>query len=224
MLNDISREMEALLKAGAANTAGLCCMPGQVQKNWKALREAERLGYVRFLDITRPWVTDAGRRAVGAPAEIEMCRAALQLAMPKRKPLVPTKSDDPRTEFDYRSYNSMGWVCVLAVKQPDYRSDPGTLRVGRTLRSDPQFLGPRNSIILPESEGRFALAVVPHWLARIGALPTYPFPLDELDPEWSEDERALWDRLRNVCFSVNSRIRNKGRKVKTANLRYGETA
>jgi hypothetical protein len=137
---------------------------------------------------------------------------------------VPKKSDDPRTDFDYRSYRSMDWICVLAVKQPDYRSEQATLRVGRTLRSDPQFLGPRNSIILPESEGRFALAIVPHWLARISGMPTHPFPLDETDPAWSEDDRALWERLRQICFSVNSRIRTAGRNVRADRMRFGETA
>lgn len=222
---DITPEMEELLKAGAANTAGLCCMPGQVQKNWKALREAQRLGYIRFLDITRPWITDEGRRAVGLPCELEASRLALRAALPpKRRPLVPSKDNDPRTDFDYRSYRSMGWVCVLAVKQPDYRSEQGTLRVGKTLKSPPQFLGPRNSILLPETEGRFALAVVPQWLARVSGLQTYPFPLDELDPAFSDDERALWDRLRAICFSVNSRIRTAGRKVQQTKMRYGETA
>lgn len=221
---DITPEMEALLKAGAANTAGLCCMPGQVQKNWKALREAQRLGYIRFLDITRPWVTDEGRRAVGLPCELEASRLALRNALPRRKPLEPAKRDDPRTDFDYRSFRSMGWVCVLAVKQPDYRSEQGTLRVGRTLKSPPLFLGPRNSIILPETEGRFALAVVPSWLTRISGLSTHPLPIEENDPAFSDDERALWDRLRSVCHSVNSRIRTAGRKVQAAKMRFGETA
>ncbi|WLA80358.1 hypothetical protein [Bradyrhizobium elkanii] len=221
---DITPEMEALLRAGAENRCGLCCIPGEVRKNWEALREAERLGYIRFLDITRPWVTDEGRRAVGLPSELEASRAALRAALPKRKPLVPSRDNDPRTDFDYRSYRACGYVCILAVKQPDYRSEPGTLRIGRTVKSDPQFLGARNSIILPESEGRFVLALVPDWLARIGGLSTHPLPIDEADLEWSDDERALWDRLRAVCFSVNSRIRTAGRKVQRAKMRYGETA
>jgi len=79
---DIAPEMEALLRAGAENRCGLCCIPGEVRKNWETLREAERLGYVRFLDITRPWVTDEGRRAVGLPGELEASRAALRAALP----------------------------------------------------------------------------------------------------------------------------------------------
>ena len=221
---DLSPDIVEVLHAGAADGLGYCCRPGQVEKLFPALKEAEKLGYLRFLDIERPWITDAGRAAIGAPSQAEADRAKLIEIDSRRRKLVPTRDQDPRTDFDYRSYRTMKYVCVLAVKQPDTREGALTLRVGRTLKGDPQFLGPRNSIILPESQGRFVLTLMPEWIVRKSGLPTYPMPLDETDPAWTADERAAWDRLRQVCFSVNSRIRNAGRTRQKRTMHYGETA
>lgn len=220
----LAPELADLLRAGAADDLGICCRPSQVTKLYPALREAERLGYVRFLDIERPWITDSGRAAIGAPPQLDADYAKLTELCRRRKSLVPARKDDPRTDFDYRSYKAMGYVCTLAVRQPDAREKPATLRVGRTLQSDPQFLGPRNAIILPESEGtRFALAVMPKWLIERAGFSTWPMALPDDEP-WTEDERATWDRLRQVCHSVNSRIRTGGRRSPTAKLHYGEFA
>jgi hypothetical protein len=219
---DISPEVAELLRAGAADHLGFVCSPGQVQKNWAAIREAERAGYLRFLTMERPWITPAGRAVIGAPTEAQVDRAKLE-AMCKRKPLKPTKKADPRTDFDYRSYRSMGYACTLVVKQVDRREDPPSVRVGRSLTSDPQFLGPNNSIVQPESEGRFVLAVMPDWLIRRAGLSTYPMPIDDDDPDFTDDERATWARLRLVCQSINSRIRTSGRRL-TETFRYGENA
>ncbi len=222
--NNVSPEVATLLRAGAADQNGIICRPDQVVKNWGSLREAERLGYLRWLDITRPWVTDEGRAAIGAPSQADADRAKLVLlCMGARKPLVPAKRDDPRTDFDYRSYKACGYACTLLVKQPDARENPETLRVGRTLTSEPRFLGPRNSIVQPESEGRFVLAVMPEWLIKRAELSTYPFPIDRLDPAFTDDECLIWERLRNVCVAVNSRIRNAG-KSGPAKYRFGESA
>ena len=233
MHNEVSPEMAELLRAGAADHLGIICRPGQVQKHFHILRDAERLGYLRWLDITRPWITDAGRRAIGAPSQAEADRAKLiLLCAGARKPLTPAKRFDPRTDFDYRSYKSMGWICTLVVRQPDPRLGPRTVRVGRSLTSTPQFLGARNSVIQPESDDRFVLTLVPSWMTRPikrGAdvdppiFSPYPFPLDETDPAFTDDERAAWDRLRQVCMSVNSRIRNAGRR-EPQKYRFGENA
>jgi hypothetical protein len=220
--DEVSPEVAELLRAGAADRLGLVCSPGQVQKNWAAIREAERNGWLRFLTLERPWITPAGRAAIGAPTEAQVDRAAF-LEMCKRKPLKPAKKADPRTDFDYRSYRAMEYVCTLLVKQPDPREDPPSVRVGRTLTSDPQFLGPNNSIVQPESEGRFVLAVMPYWLIKRAELSTYPLPLDESDPNFTDEERAAWSRLRLVCQSINSRIRTAGRRS-TERFRYGENA
>lgn len=118
----------------------------------------------------------------------------------------------------------MGWVCVLVVKQPDDRPNAGTTRVGRTLTSPRQHLGAKNSIIQPESTGRFVLAVVPRWLVKVASFPTYPMPLDESDPAWTDDERATWDRLRQICVSVNARIQRGGSTPQQQKFRYGESA
>lgn len=219
---DVSPEVAELLRAGAADHLGFVCSPGQVQKNWAALREAERAGYLRFLGLERPWITPAGRAAIGAPTEAQVDRAKLE-AICKRKPLKPARKADPRTDFDYRSYRSMEYVCTLLVKQPDFREDPKSIRVGSSLTSDPQFLGPNNSIVQPESEGRFVLAVMPDWLIKRAGLSTYPLPLDETDPDFTDEERATWARLRLVCQSINSRIRTAGRRM-TERYRYGENA
>jgi hypothetical protein len=222
--HDLSPETVELLRRGVTEGHGLVCRPGEVRKLFPLLREAERLDYLRFLDVERPWITPAGRAAIGAPTEAEADHAKLVLLCGgARKPLVPAKRDDPRTDFDYRSYRSIGYVCVLVVKQADHRENPTTLRVGRTLSSEPQFLGPKNSILLPESEGRFSLALMPAWLVKRAGLSTYPLHLDEDDPAWTEQERETWSRLRQVCYSVNSRIRNSNRRPKQ-NLRFGETA
>ncbi|MET4197247.1 hypothetical protein ABIB96_001235 [Bradyrhizobium sp. LA3.X] len=221
---DLGPEVLELLRAGAAHDNGICCRPGQVQKLWPVIREAERAGYVRLLDVEKPWVTDAGRKAIGAPSQTEADYARLRkLCRRRRKPL-PRPADDPRTDFDYRSYRSLNYVCVLLVKQQDDRYAPSTIRVGRTLTSDPQFLGPKNSIILPESEGRFVLALMPHWLISKAMLPSYPLALDDTDSAWSDDERALYDRLRNVCISVNTRIRRGGSRQPAPHLHFGEYA
>lgn len=219
---DLHSEMVELLRAGAADHLGLCCSPGQVQKHWAALREAERLGFLRFLGLERPWITDAGRASIGAPSQAEADRAKFIEMCTRSKPrLVPAKRADPRTDFDYRSYKSMDYVCTLLVKQPDQRINPLTVRVGRTLHSDPQFLGPNNSIVQPESDARFLLTLMPVWLLKRAGFSTYPLPLDEA--EWSEADRETWERLRRVCHSINSRIRNAGRKQRET-YRFGESA
>lgn len=222
--HDLSPEAVAVLRAGVADGRGLCCSPGQVEKNFAALRECERFGLLRFLDVERPWITDAGRAAVGAPSERDASLQRLrELSQERRKRLIPEKRNDPRTDFDYRSYRSCGYVCTLVIKQPDARYKPNTIRVGRSLTSDPQFLGPKNSIVLDESEGRFVLAVMPKWLTDRAAFRTYPLALDETDPDFTDEERATWERLRQVCYSVNSRIRTAGRRPRERR-RFGEYA
>lgn len=220
---DLAPDMLELLRAGAAHDNGICCRPGQVQKLWGVIRDAERAGYVRLLSVEQPWITEAGRKAIGAPSQTDADYARLtKLCRRRRKPL-PSPSDDPRTDFDYRSYRSLKYVCVLLVKQQDDRYQPTTIRVGRTLTSDPQFLGPKNSIVLPESEGRFVLALMPDWLMRKAMLPGYPLALSEEEP-WSDEERAVYDRLRNVCISINTRIRRGGSHSPAPKLHYGEFA
>lgn len=230
----VTPEMAELLRAGTTDQLGLICRPGQVQKNYPALRAAEKLGYLRFLDVYRPWITPEGRAAIGAPTEAAADRArAMLLLATVRKPLVPAKRDDPRSDFDYRSYKSMGYVCTLVIRQPDPRDDPKTVRVGRSLTSEPQYLGPRNAILQPESEGRFVLALVPGWMVRpinqsqlscrLPAFSSCPMPLDESDESFTDEERELWERLRRICSSINSRIRNANRR-QPDKLRFGEFA
>ncbi len=222
--HDLSSEAVALLRAGAADGLGLCCRPGQVKKNFEALLECERFGLLRFLDIERPWITDAGRAAIGAPTEMQADRArrTAMLNAYRRPRLKPDKRDDPRTDFDYRSYKACGYVCTLVMKQPDGRYNPLTVRVGKTLKSDPQFLGFKNSIVL-ETEGRFLLVLMLDWIIKRAGFSTYPLALDPEDPEFTDAEREIWDRLRSTCYSINSRIRSAGRKT-TERRRFGEFA
>lgn len=224
-METLSPEMVDMLRAGAAHDLGVICRPGQVQKLWPLLSQAEKLKLIVFLDMERPIITDMGRRAIGAPSQAQADHARLVALCTRRKPLQPRPDADPRTDFDYRSYQSMGFVCTLVVRQPDARYKPTTVRVGRSLTSDPQFLGPRNSIRLPECEGTpFVLAVMPKWLLDRAQFPTCPFPLDEDDASWSADDRATWDRLRQVCMSVNIRIRRGGNRPSAGRLHYGEFA
>jgi hypothetical protein len=220
---ELTPEMADLLRAGAADHLGIVCSPGRVEKNWKLLRELQAMGFVRFPTIEQPWITDAGRTAIGAPSQAQADRARFVEMCSRRPRLVPERRRDPRTEFDYRSYRAMSYACTLVVKQPDARENPASTRVGRSLTSDPQYLGPKNSIVLPESEGRFVLALMPDWLIRRAGFSTYALPLDETDPAFTEEERKLWDRLRLVCYSVNARIRTAGRK-RPEKFRYGESA
>jgi len=234
MIEYLTPEMTEVLRAGAANAQGMCCTPGQVRKLWPVLRDAEKLGYVRIIGSERPWITPQGRRAIGAPSESEADRLRLIALCGGRKRLEPSVEQDPRTDFDYRSYRSMGWVCTLVVRQPDSRERPLTLRVGRDIDSEPQFLGSRNSIVQPESEGTpFVLTLVPAWMTkpmrRDGILTppifsTYPFALDEHDARFSAEDRETWERLRRACYAINTRIR-RGKSAPTPTKRvFGETA
>jgi hypothetical protein len=212
-VDGMPHELAEVLRAGASHQYGLCCLPGQVTKLWPLLREAERLGYVRFIGLERPWITPQGRLAIGAPTEMEADRARMVLLCAgARKPLTPAKRDDPRTDFDYRSYKANNFVCILAVKARDDRPEKQTIRIVVSGSTRPQGLGGGNSIIMDETKGDepFVLAVVPDWLQSKCRLPTYAMPLPE-DQDWSDADRALWERLRNICFSINSRIRNAGR-------------
>lgn len=228
---NVTPEMADLLRAGAADTIGWICRPSEVVKHYPVLREAERLDYLRWVG-GQPWITDAGRAAIGEPSQAQADRARLIELCSRRKRLVPDKRQDPRTDFDYRAWKSSDWCCTLVIKQPDNRAEQRTTRVGRTLNGDPQFLGDRNSQIQPESTGRLILTLVPGWMTRgrwsksgyvMPIFSTYPRPLDELDPEFSHEERQTWSRLQQVCHSINSRIRNSGRRT-LQKFRYGEGA
>jgi hypothetical protein len=221
---DLTPEMVEMLRTAAEHQLGTVCRPGQVQKLWPLLSEAARLKLVVFLDVEHPMITDMGRRAIGAPSQAQASHDRL-VELCRRNKSPPRRDADPRTDFDYRSYKSMGYVCTLVVRQPDARHKPATVRVGRTLGSDPQFLGPRNSIVLPECEGTpFVLAVIPKWLLNVALFSTCPFALDEDDASWSDDDRATWDRLRSLCMSVNTRIRRGSSQPTTTRRAYGETA
>lgn len=222
--DELSAELVELLHRGAADHYGLICRPGEVQKNYKHLRIAERLGYLRFIDVTRPWITEEGRAAIGAPTEMQVDHARLVEVCKQIKPKrpAPKKQKDSRTDFDYRSYKTMNQVCIIAVKLHDDRLNPNTIKIGRIGFNEPHFLGPRNSIIMPESEGRFVLALIPHWLQERTKLPTWGFPLPEND-QWTDAERATWDRLSQICRTINSRIRNADRSSKL-HMPYGFTA
>lgn len=224
MQTDLAPEIVDLLRGAAQHDLGVVCRPGQVQKLWRLLSEAKRLKLITFLDLERPIITDMGRRAIGAPTQLDADYARLRALCGRKKPAL-RRDEDPRTDFDYRSYQSMGYVCTLLVRQPDGRPSRPTVRVGKTMTSEPQFLGPRNAIILPECEGTpFVLTLMPKWLLDRAAFPTCPFPLDEDDASWSDADRATWDRLRNICMSVNTRIRSAGRRSPAAKLLYGEYA
>lgn len=228
--HDLSPEAVAILREGAENALGYCCTPGQVVKNFPAISEAEKRGYIVFLG-ERPWITPEGRAAIGGPTESEAGRARLVAACTfARKPLQPAKRNDPRTDFDYRSYKAMRLVCTLVVRQPDHRENPPSVRVGRSLTSPPQFLGARNSNIQPESTEKFIVTLVPEWMTRpmtkdgqwiAPIFSSYQFAIDET--KWSAEDCATWDRLRQVCYSINSRIRSAGRR-QSERMRFGENA
>jgi hypothetical protein len=222
--SELTPEMAELLRAGARNSHGFICTPGSIQKHWKPLRELERLGYMRFLGFN-PWITEQGRAVIGEPTEMEADyrrRVALFAELTKRRALVPRPDKDPRTDFDYRSFKSCGYVCVLAVRLPDERPEAHTIKVGRPGSKEHHYFGQGNSIIQQESEGRFLLAVMPGWLQRRWEFLTHPMALPD-DGDFTDEEKIIWRRLTQICISINSRIRNAGRAIRE-NRPYGETA
>lgn len=224
-LDHLTPEMSALLWRGARDNYGYICRPSEVREFHPTLSAAERLGYLRFIDVTRPWITAEGRRAIGAPTEIESDREKWRRACAvnvERRPPDPKKRDDPRSDFDYRSYHSMKYVCVLAVRLPGARNNPQSVKVGRVTGGDPVFLSDNNSILMPESEGRFVLALIPEWLQERTRLPMWAAPLRE-DEAWTAGERETWTRLAGVCSTINARIRRAGQRAKVS-MPFGYTA
>lgn len=233
---DLAPEVVEMLSRGAADGLGIVCRPGEVRKLYPLLHEAERLGYIRFIDLERPWITEAGRAAIGAPSQAEVDRAKLALICSNaRKPLVPAKRDDPRTAAEYTAWNlKPKWACTLVVRQPDARHQPRSIRVGRTLTSEAQYLGSNNANVQPESTDRFVLAVVPEWMTRPikkaggvtapAIFSTWPLALDESDPNFTDEDRETWLRLRQVCASINSRIRIAGKPSHQKSWAYGQWA
>ena len=221
MVSDLPPEMIEMLWEGARDKLGIICRPGLVREKWLLLRHAEKLGFVRFLSVDVPWITAKGREAIGAPSEFEYDTDALR-ELSKRRPLKPSAKSDPRSDALYQVWKMEKKVCVLLVRQEDFRDNPGTVRVTNVGSKDPQYLSDKNSTIMEESEGRFVLAVVPAWLRKVAKMSAFPLPLPDGD-EWTDEERALWGRMSDVCFSINSRIRNSGRRKKPY-LRFGETA
>lgn len=224
-LNHLTPEMSALLWRGARDNYGYICRPSEVREFHAILSAAERLGYLRFIDVTRPWITAEGRRAIGAPTEMVADREKWLRACgvnAERRPPDPKKRNDPRSDADYRSYKTMEYVCVLALRLPDSRQSPRSTKVGGLAGGEPVFLGEGNSILAPESEGRFVLALIPKWLQERTGLPMWAAPLRE-DEAWTSTERETWSRLSRVCSTINARIRSAGRRSKTR-IPYGYTA
>lgn len=218
-MTELTEAARALLEAGAADAMCRCCLPGKVREHWAELMELESRRLVRLHGFDA-YITELGRREIGALSETEATIARLRPIL-RRKPLNPRPNDDPRTDFDYRAYRTMKWNCTLVFS----RLERGTNAVSKLPSSKVEFLGANTSIVQPESEGRFVLVLVPDWMFKKNVFSSFPFPIDEDDPAFTAEERALWDRLRHTCHSINVRIRRGTAKAMPArSLGYGANA
>lgn len=220
----LSPEMVELLMAAAATSYGRVCFPYQCRGPVGLLLvQARALGLI-YYDGSTPMITDAGRKAVGGPSDLELYRknraelcffTAVARAGEARK-----RAEDPRSLITYRSYQTAHMFCTLVVKLAEPPIGARGLKCSMNGDHTKFFTLPLRQIVIePESVNSFVLAVVPKWLAR----PANPKRITELarvipdlcdSIEWSEEQRADWKRLRRKADSINIRIRNAGQRSK----------
>jgi hypothetical protein len=214
---ELSPELVELLTAAAQTTYGRVCYPYQCRGPLGLLLvQARARGFIYYDDAT-PIITDAGRRAVGAPTELELiCKNRGGLFGKVGEAATRRRPDDPRSRITYQSYRTARMFCTLVVKLAEPPIDARGLKC--SMNGDPirWFTLPLHRIIIqPESQGSFVLVVVPKWLAK----PFDPKRITELagvlpdlcdSIEWTEDQKTDWNRLRRKASVINTRIRNGG--------------
>jgi hypothetical protein len=214
---ELSPELVELLRAAAQTTYGRICYPYQCRGPVGLLVvQARALGFI-YYDGATPIITDSGRKAVGAPTELELiCKNRGGLFAKDGVAATRRQSDDPRSRLTYQSYRSARMFCTLVVKLSEPPSDARGLKC--SMNGDPTrwFTLPLHRIIIqPESQGRFVLVVVPKWLAK----PFDPKRITELagvlpdlcdSIEWTDQQKTDWNRLRRKAGVINTRIRSGG--------------
>jgi hypothetical protein len=214
---NLSPEMVELLTAAAQTVHGRICYPYEVRGREKLLADMRARGFAWY-DGAQPMITDAGRKAVGAPTELElMCKsrrafAKAGQAVTRRQP------DDPRSRIAYQCYRSARMFCTLVVKLAE--PPIGARGLKCSMNGDPArffYLPLRQIIIQPESKDPFVLAIVPKWLAK----PVDPKRITELagvipdlcdSVEWTDEQNDDWNRLRRKASVINTRIRSGGER------------
>lgn len=233
--SDITPEMVRLLHAGAEHGHGLICLPYQIRANSGSLEGLRRRGFLRWLDCTRPWITDEGRAAVGEASEGGMVArrvAAATVAIASlRAQSNRTVPEDPRSAQDYNIAKTMRMFCALVVKLAEPAPDARGLKC--SMNGDPAkffYLPIKQMMQQPESRDSFVLTLVPKWLTQPDKTgrPRHPQLANSNSDladgvEWTDEQRASWKFLQRKRDSINVRIRTGGR-VTPAKRQYGDTA
>lgn len=204
---DLSPEAVELLRAGAAHPDGrLLTLRRDADGRGPALQELARLGYQRWVGWD-PMITDAGRAAIGEPSESEARLARLRKAGAEHAELRAkrnqNKNPDARTAVHYRTWQTMGLVCVLVVK---HRDKIASIECSRDGSYYPHIYLPTSKIVpQPEATDEFILACVPKWLAQRAELLGITLPLSPAR-HWTDEQHATWERLGRLRTSINTRI------------------
>jgi hypothetical protein len=213
---ELSQELVELLTAAAQTTYGRVCYPYQCRGPVGLLLvQARARGFI-YYDGATPIITDAGRKAVGAPTELELiCKNRGGVFAKPGEHVTRRQPDDLRSRITYQSYRTARMFCTLVVKLAE---PPGARSLKCSMNGDPSkfFYLPLSRIIIqPESQGSFVLVVVPKWLAK----PFDPKRITELagvlpdlcdSIEWTDQQKTDWNRLRRKAGVINTRIRNGG--------------
>jgi hypothetical protein len=120
----------------------------------------------------------------------------------------PRIADDPRKPADYRIFKTMKLICVPLVRH----ALAGTLELSRDGWMRPRaFINPAKLIEQPESDGDLVLVLIERGLANwikdkqrcnlFGVAPEL-----SAEREWTDHDRAVWNRLRRLADTINSRI------------------
>lgn len=214
----LSSAMVELLTAAGQTTYGRICYPYQARGRERLLADMRARGFI-YYDGATPMITDAGRKAVGCPTELELiCKNCGRLFVKGDVISARRQPDDPRSRMTYQSWRSARMFCTLVVKLAEPSPEDRSLRCsmnGDPLRWFTLPLKKHPIIIQPESKDPFVLAVVERWLAK----PFDPKRITELadvipdlcdSVEWTDEQKADWNRLRRKASVINTRIRSGG--------------
>lgn len=152
----------------------------------------------------------------------ELATVTTQMIEDSRRRNLPTECLIP----DYLRWGRSRMACMLFVRH-DYPSVK-SIKVSRDGAGSFAFLPTSKIELRPQSSGRFALVIVPKWLRE-----KLPSNFSSVIPrlagdDWSDTERAEWDRLIIVCGKINYEIQMAPRRLRfrksPERLPYGYTA
>lgn len=151
-------------------------------------------------------------RARGDAAEARLRETVREIAAAAK-----ATKPDPRGVLTYRTYQTMGLVCVLVVRHRDGQASFHCSKSGNDLRFNLAF---SKCIREPESTDDFLLICIPKWIAQDRGLMGVTPPLDG---EWTDEQRAIWGRLTRARGTINTRIHYANR-LRASNFRRSEVA